>query len=165
MKKSILISYLLLFVISSFAQIDIRVIDINDNKASLFYLSGEKIVFIDSIYSSDKNKFIFDLDSKHFGFYRLSLKNKQWLDFIYDNEDVEIETNVNTILDSLKVIKSESNKIYYKFVKLNKDYKAKTELLQLILACYPKSDEYYQTTKEKLQRVQEDYFDFVNVTA
>ena len=101
----------------------------------------------------------------HCGFYRLSFNNNKWIDFIYDNEDVEIETDANNILDSLKVIKSESNKIYYEFVKLNKDYKTKTELLQLILARYPKEDDYYQTTKEKLIQVQEEYQYFVNVTA
>ena len=69
------------------------------------------------------------------------------------------------LFDSLKVLKSESNKIYYEFVKLNKAYKTKTELLQLILARYPKDDDYYQTTKEKLVQVQEDYLNFVNITS
>jgi len=87
------------------------------------------------------------------------------IDFIYDNEDVDILTDANNIFDSLKVSKSESNKIYYDFVKLNKDYKTKTELLQLILARYPEVDDYYQTTKEKLIQVQEEYLYFVNVTA
>ncbi|MEO8233065.1 MAG: hypothetical protein ABI638_12340, partial [Ignavibacteriota bacterium] len=87
------------------------------------------------------------------------------MDFIYDGEELEIATNANNILDSLKVIKSEANKIYYEFVKLNKDYKTKSELLQLILARYPKEDDYYKTTKEKLIQIQEEYLYFLNVTA
>ena len=105
------------------------------------------------------------MENEHTGIYRLTLNNKMWLDFIYDNEAVEIETNSNNILDSLQVIVSESNKIYYEFIKLNKDYKTKSELLQLILARYPKDDDYYQSTKEKLIRIQEDYLYFVNVTS
>jgi peroxiredoxin len=65
----------------------------------------------------------------------------------------------------MKIFKSESNNFYYKFIKLNKDYKTKSELLQLILNRYPKDDDYYETTKEKLERFQEDYLYFVNVTS
>ncbi|MBE0570255.1 MAG: TlpA family protein disulfide reductase, partial [Ignavibacteriaceae bacterium] len=109
--------------------------------------------------------FQFDLDAMHSGFYRLSLINNTRINFIYDNEEIEIETDANHISDSLKVYKSESNKIYYEFVKLNKDSKTKTELLQLIFANYPPSDDYYQTTKQKLIQVQEEYLYFVNATA
>ena len=38
-------------------------------------------------------------------------------------------------------------------------------MLQLILARYPKEDEFYQLTKENLVKEQEDYLYFVNVTA
>jgi len=137
-----------------------------DGKAFLSELSGENIVQIDSVFSSDGGyKFGNENSKHHAGIYRLSFRNNRWIDFIYDNEDVVIETDVNNLLDSLKVLESESNKIYYEFVKLNKDYKTKTELLQVILARYPKEDDYYQTTKEKLLQVQEEYLYFVNVTA
>ena len=116
-------------------------------------------------YFTKKGEFHFSLKNKHSGFYRLSFDKNKSLDFVYDNEEIEIETDANNILESLKVIKSESNKIYYDFVKLNKAYKTKTELLQLILARYPKDDDYYQTTKEKLIQIQEDYLNFVNVTS
>jgi peroxiredoxin len=168
--KYIIRTYLLILMIffgnNSFAQqIEIKIIGTN-GKALLFKLSGEKIVAIDSVNSGEGvYRFSFDKNKHHTGFYRLTFKNSKWLDFICDGKDVAIETEVNNILDSLKVIKSESNKIYYEFVKLNTDYKTKTELLQLMLARYPKEDGYYQTTKEKLIQVQEDYNYFVNVTA
>lgn len=136
------------------------------SKAYLSALSGEKTPLIDSIDSRDGiYNFVFDNNERHRGIYRISIIDKKYLDFICDGEDVEIKTDVNNILENLTVIKSESNKIYYKFVKLNKDYKTKTELLQLILARYPKEDEYYQTTKEKLIQVQEMYLYFINATA
>jgi peroxiredoxin len=141
------------------------IVDNSDKKATLFSLSGEKTAYIDSLESNTVDEFRFILTDKHPGIYRIKFNQKTWLDFIYDNEDVEIETDANSILDSLKVIKSESNKIYYEFIRLNKEYKIKTELLQLILARYPKEDDYYQTTKEKLIQVQKEYLYFVNVTA
>ena len=128
-------------------------------------MSGEKITFIDSIKVRDKNEIKYNIKEKHPGIYRITINSKAWLDFILDNEDVEIETDANYIFDSLKIIKSESNKIYYEFIKLNKNYKTKSELLQSILARYPKEDNYYQITKEKLQQVQEEYLYYVNVTS
>jgi thiol-disulfide isomerase/thioredoxin len=176
MKKIALIIIFLLCTNLSFAQIIVvRIADLVEKKAALASLSGEKISFIDSISVNNKNEFEFNLEEHNSGIYRLTFNNNNpslqsiaetsWLDFIYDNEVIEIETDTNNILDSLKVIQSESNKIYYEFIKLNKDYKTKTELLQVILARYPKEDDYYQTTKEKLVEVQEDYLYFINVIA
>lgn len=87
------------------------------------------------------------------------------LDFINDGKDIEIRTDFNKIIDSLKVIKSESNKLFYEFPRLNKSYKTKTDLLQLILARYPKDDNYYEMTQKKLAELQNNYKQFVKVTS
>jgi len=149
----------------SFTQVKIKVENYDGHKITLFSLEGEKVSLIDSIISNKEGGFQFTLEKQQSGFYRLSFDNNKWLDFLYDNEEIEFVTDANNILDSLKVIKSESNKIYYEFVKLNKAYKTKTELLQLILARYPKEDDYYQTTKEKLIQIEEEYLNFVNIAS
>jgi len=164
--KFIIILIVILGFTISFAQhINIKVNNFDGDKATLSFLSGENIIALDTITSANKSEFHFSLDNNHSGIYCLSFNSNKWIDFIYDNEKVDIETDDNNIFDSLKVIKSESNKIYYGFIKLNKAYKTRTELLQLILARYPKADDYYKTTKEKLIQVQEEYLYFVNVTS
>ena len=130
-------------------------------KAVLFELEGERIFKIDSVISQNGN-FQFYLKDKHPGFYRLQFDNRHLLDFINDSKDVEIKTDYKNILDSLKIIKSESNKLFYQFIRLNKDYKTKSELLQLILVRYPKDDDYYSITKEKLKEIQNEYLEFIN---
>lgn len=137
----------------------------SNGQATLFSLSGEKSLFIDSVTASNNNKYQFNLSNNHSGFYRLVFNNKKWLDFVYDRNDIEIETNVDNILELTSIIQSEENKIYYDFIELNNNYKTKTELLQLILARYPEEDEYYQTTREKLNQIKEEYLYFVNVTS
>ena len=52
--------------------------------------------------------------------------------------------------------------LYYAFLRLNKQFKIKSELLQLVLARYPKEDPYYKTTETTLQQLQGQYSDFVN---
>ena len=177
MKKNLIFFILFLATVTGSTQtFELTIKNIGFTSAKLQSLQGEKITTMDSITSKEKDFFQFSFENKNYhpGFYRLSFDNGNrslqskaptgWIDFVYDNEDVKIKTDANNILDSLKIIKSESNKIYYQFIKLNKDCKIKTELLQLILARYPKEDEYYQTTKEKLIQVQEDYLNFINIT-
>ena len=145
--------------------INIRVDNLNEDKAVLYSLLGETTSLVDTVSAICNGTFQFSLAQKHSGFYRLSLNYNAKIDFIFDNEDVEIITDANNFFDSLKIVKSESNKIYYEFVKLNKDYKTKTVLLQLVLARYPQTDDYYKATKEKLLQVQDEYLQFVNVTS
>lgn len=133
-------------------------------KAVLYRLEGEKTTKLDSVFSSNE-KFSFSLQNKSTGFYRLQFDNKHFLDFINDGKDVEIRTDFQNIHDSLKVIKSEDNKLYYEFIRLNKTYKTKTELLQFILTRYPKDDEFYSITKEKLKEIQNEYLRFIEKTS
>lgn len=164
MKYFILVAVVIINFTFSFSQEILIKAANSGGKVALLSLSGEKTSFIDSIPVSN-NIYKFNLSNNHLGFYRLIFNNKKWIDFVYDTEDVEIETDANNILDSLRVIKSESNKIYYEFIKLNKAYKTKSELLQLIFARYPKDDDYYQTTKEKLIQIQKEYLNFVNAAS
>lgn len=164
--KFIVVVSLILFSFSFLIAQEMIVKAANSNgKAALFSLSGEKTSFIDSIPTFYNDTFQFNLSNNHPGFYRLIFNNKKWIDFVYDNKDVSIETDVDNILEQTSIIKSEENKIYYDFININKEYKTKTELLQLIVARYPKTDNYYQLTKEKLIQTQEEYLYFINAIA
>lgn len=173
MKRSIegIIFFLILFgftINTLVAQhISVEIKNLENEKAYISSLNGEKVTLIDSVNAINKEIFQFNLDNPkyHTGFYRLSFDKNKWIDFVNDDEDVSISTNANNVLDSLQVVSSESNKLYYSFIKLNKAYKTKTELLQLILVRYPKEDNYYKTTQDKLTQIQNKYIEFVNVTA
>lgn len=148
----------------SFAQEVVIKVANSKDRAALYSLSGEKSSFIDSI-SFNNNTYNFNLSSHHSGFYRLIFYNKKWLDFIYDSNDIKIETDADNTLANTKIIQSEENRIYYDFINLNKNYNTKTEILYLVLARYPVSDNYHKITIETLQRLQEEYLYFINVTA
>ena len=129
MNKSILVVLFFLCITASHSQVIFKVEYNGDNKAVLSYLAGEKITFLDTITSNIKSEFRFNLNGNHPGIYRLGFNNNQslqsraqtrWIDFVYDNEEIEIEIDLNNISDSIKVLKSESNRIYYSFIKLNK---------------------------------------------
>lgn len=59
------------------------------------------------------------------------------------------------------VLVSESNKLFYRFIKLQKDFRLKWNLLQLVSSCYPKDDEYFTTSVSKLKEVHSGYKSFI----
>jgi peroxiredoxin len=132
----------------------------------LSYLRGENVNFIDSLFST-KNEFhySFEKNASHPGLYRLYISNNRWIDFIIDNEDVILTTDANNIIDSMNVISSESNKIYYEYINLNKQYKIQTGHLLAILDKYSKDDKHSISVRNKINQLQEQYFKFVNITS
>ena len=121
MKRSIegIIFFLILFgftINTLVAQhISVEIKNLENEKAYISSLNGEKVTLIDSVNAINKEIFQFNLDNPkyHTGFYRLSFDKNKWIDFVNDDEDVSISTNANNVLDSLQVVSSESNKLYY----------------------------------------------------
>lgn len=146
-------------------RIDVK--NLETSTASFSYLEGENEFHIASLKAKDNSYFTiiaekYNLDS---GIYRLRLKKNKWLDFVYSGKSVKINTDNNGLFDKLKVIESKENELFYKFIRLTKSYKIKTELLQVILYRYPKDDGYHSITQKKLSAIQKEYSQFTNVTS
>lgn len=141
--------------------------NLHENQCTISFLRGETVYKLETLTANGNGLFTynFDKDKNHSGFYRLTFDKNKWLDFVYDKDEIEISTSSENIFDSLKIIKSESNKLYFTFIKLNKEYKIKSELLMLMLARYPKDDDFYDVIKGKLINLQTEYFNFVNETS
>ncbi|MHB1686562.1 MAG: TlpA family protein disulfide reductase [Ignavibacteriaceae bacterium] len=166
--KYIFIAITFLIVNAAHAQtIKLTINGIQTDRALIYSLQGEKTDIVDSIKSFRKDEYIYNFQEAkyHTGFYRLTFEPNRWVDFIYDGKNIEIKTDANNILDSLHVITSVSNQLYYSFIRINKLFKTKTELLQLILARYPKDDNYYKATQIELIQIQKDYLNFINNTS
>ncbi len=170
MGNNYLLTAIVFFFISCSLTAQTAVFKINntaENKCTLSFLRGETTYKLDTISAKAPGIFTynFNKDKNHSGFYRLTFGKNKWLDFVYDKDDIEIITSSENIFDSLKIKKSESNKLYFSFIKLNKEYKTKSELLLLMLARYPKEDDFYDVIKGKLINLQTEYFNFVNETS
>ncbi|PID56005.1 MAG: hypothetical protein CR986_10530 [Ignavibacteriae bacterium] len=155
-------SLFLLIQLSLFAQeLNINIVNFS-GKATLHKIEGEKLTFIDSL-DTDNNSISYVNKNLKNGLYKIIFAHNKWLNIVYDGKNIKLKTDYKNILDSLKILKSESNKLYYKFLKLNKDYKTKTELLNIIITHYPKEDDYYKATQTKLASVQKEYDNFINI--
>jgi thiol-disulfide isomerase/thioredoxin len=125
------------------------------------------VIPIDSLFSIGENEFHFTFakNACHPGLYRLNISANRWIDFIIDNEDVKLLTDADNIIDSMNVISSESNKLYYYFIDLNKQYNIKTGQLQAVLSKYSIDDNHSVSARKRLNQLQEHYFRFVNITS
>lgn len=136
---------------------------VKDRTAHIYSIKGEKVSLLDSIVADKNNSFNFLFVEKqnHIGMYRLRFDGRRNLDFIFENENINIKTSATAIYDSITVIESESNKLFYEFGKLNRTFKQMTEVFQYVLLKYPQKDDYYIASLVKLESVQRDYQSFI----
>lgn len=163
--RSITLSLLLMIAISNVQAQEI-IINIAGMEGSvkLYSLEGERTFLIDSINTENgKVQILTNKYDMHTGIYKIIIGINTWIDFIYDGDDIELTADLNNVAESVDVIKSKSNKLFHEFIKLNKAYKTKTEMLQLILSRYPNDDDYLPATQSQLNKIQNNYLDFVSI--
>ncbi|WKZ70866.1 MAG: thioredoxin-like domain-containing protein [Melioribacteraceae bacterium] len=158
----IILIFCRLSIVSWGEEINITIENTKENTAILLLLQGEKVTFVDSLFSDKIGRFIYNSKNLSMGFYQIKIYGKSPITFLYTGNDVVLKADAESIDETIEVVKSESNEIYYDFVNLNRDYKIKIELLRLILARYPKNDEYYQTTLNKASQIQKEYIAFID---
>ena len=119
---------------------------------------GDKNKIIDSV-KTNKNgnaKFIFSTKASYSGFYRLIFSNEKFLDIIFDREDICLTTSITNPFDSARFIKFNQNEKYYDFLKQEKNFQKKMELLLPLIDDYPKEDPFYISIENQFKKNQID---------
>lgn len=128
--------------------------------AILALIKGETISRVDSAEYKD-NSYSFTLDKNHpTGLYRLIIGDR-WINFIFDHKDIEIHADMNHLMNSVKVINSESNNLFFEFIRRNYAYKTKTQILLSVISQYPQIDDYYNLTVKKFKQLNMEYQNFI----
>jgi thiol-disulfide isomerase/thioredoxin len=146
--------------------------DIPFNTIYLISIYGDKTKTIDSSKTDFSGGFHFKFTNKtHVGQYRLSVKSRNskaedgfltLLDFIYNKENIEFFTFASTPLDSMHVISSAENDLYFRYIKFVNANKKKIDLLNYNLSKYPKSDDFYKEMKQKVDALINERIAFNN---
>jgi len=160
--KKILVFIFVLSASLSAQTVSIKVKGMENWRAPLFALGLEKSEFIESITSGNNGIFYIPVKKLHEGLYRLMFDKKLRLNFVYDGKNIKIETSKDKLFESLKVIESEANKTYYKFLNLTSEYKTRQKILQEAITNYSAGDENLTHTKEEFDKVYKKYWTFVN---
>jgi peroxiredoxin len=154
--KKILFCIVLIFVPSSilYAQsfmLQIQIENNPSNKVFLGTIKGDKILLIDSSFViNGKAQFTFPENTPP-GVYRLVMgqtiyarvmnRPSQYLDFIFNKENILFETDFKAPEDSLNVLLSGENKTWFRFLKSYKEIDEKLKYARMEL-------DYYQTLKD-----------------
>jgi peroxiredoxin len=119
---------------------------------------GDKNHLLDTVTPDNKGYIVFQMKETYFpGMYRIFLDKEIFIDIIYNKENIKIQTDFNHLADSLQVIASKENKLYYEFLRAGNDYRRKFELLGPVVNYYPQNDTFYFDIKDKYVAAQKDF--------
>ncbi len=128
-------------------------------KVKLVKFIGDRMVSVkDKAY---KNGLTFNMVGQKNGMYRIVIKEAKnrrqqtkAVNFIYNNENIKLETTYNNPQKDLKVIHSRENRIYQQFLNYHRTFERKMNLLNRMIDQYPTGDPFYKKVMKKYGEVQ-----------
>lgn len=153
--KNIIIPFLLflLFPLFSFAQIEVEISKSPDNIYYLRQYRGDKLLKIDSA-KIIKGKLKYSIKKNIIpGMYSISSGENAFVFFI-DEPHIVFKTQWPAMQDSLKIIKSKYNNIYFSYISDRNSANKKLELLSPLLSFYPQNTDFYKSAYKEFDQVQ-----------
>lgn len=150
----------LLFNFNLFAQqhnLTVQITNLPNNQIILGKIRGDKFIPTDTVQSINGSvQFHFSANNTN-GVYRIILgqttyaqvmnEPPQQLDFIYNNEDISLKTDFKYLEDSLKVIQSNENQVWYNFKQKEKTLRDQLNLTQKELDYFQEKNDVKNTEK------------------
>lgn len=126
---------------------------------------GEHLSVFDSLMVSTDGVFQFSVDeNKHTGYYRIIMVEGKSVDLIFNKENISFTTDFLHPLDSLKIVKSTENRIYYDFLDFARNNQLRMDLLGPVTDFYPEGDDFYILARNQymfLQKQKSNYIDSI----
>lgn len=85
-------------------------------------------------------------------------------DFLFNKEEVEFTLDFSNPANTVEVIRSKENRIYFDFLKADALYYQKLALLEQVVMDYPDQDEFYRKALEFYQKAQQQRDKFIDKT-
>lgn len=144
-------------------------------KATIRSLPGKKIMIttlfghnqtvIDSTDPDGAGNIVFKLSGKlPSGMYRIMLgkdtkaeffgTQELYVDIIFNKENIQFSTDYYNTIDSMKIIKSDENMAFYKFIKTEHKSNLQLDILDQLVTFFPKSDDFYPKMKYQHNKLQ-----------
>ncbi len=161
---------------NAFAQthsIKVTVKDLPKNLVYLLDYEGDQNNLLDSASADVGGNFKFTMkDGYHPGLYKIILGKEEsskgygsqeiFVNIIYNKEDIAFSTDYGDAQDSVRIISSAENKIYYDYLfKDNKD-NTQLEVLSQLPEYFPASDPFYPELKKRYFDLQEQHQKFIS---
>jgi thiol-disulfide isomerase/thioredoxin len=169
MKKLLFLIFLTTLAFHVSAQnyaFDAKIKNLNSQRAYLRGFKGEQTILLDSA-SVLEGCFKFSLLKGYKpGVYMIVLgesDNSNFtssvpfsFDFIFNQENIHVESDNKNLIDSMKFIGSAENEIFYSFLKNAKIFNQKQYLIRSLLDIYPDGDPLYSSLSEEYINIQQN---------
>ena len=110
-------------------QLKFKINGLNDTTIFLARYLGDRLYYADTSYSKNG---IIEFNKKDYkgGVYALICPGPKYFEFIMADEQIEMETSINSFIASMKVKKSIENKIFYDYIQFINKKKKEAEILK-----------------------------------
>lgn len=96
------------------------------------------------------------------GLYAVVAGPKQMIELVYNNEDIRFVTSGKNPESNVQVVESVENLVYYNYLTVKGMDLYKLDLLDPVIENYPKDDDFYQITLNKVKELQQEITDRAN---
>ncbi len=169
-KSSLLIIAFGIFLVSGTGAAHLLQVDLAEGQGIPAYLLsfyGERTILVDSALSDESGSIRFNMaDERVPGLYQLRFPNNRSLNLVYNYEDIHIRTSLSNSIDSLKILHSIENTIYYGYLRLSRDVLYRTEILDPVMNYYPRSTDFFTLAAAEateLIRMEREYIEELEV--
>jgi thiol-disulfide isomerase/thioredoxin len=145
-------------------QLDIK--NLSEKEIYLTDFYGDKNTFKDTTITDTSGFAVFTMQEKDQpGMYRVFLDKNIFFDIVYNRENIRIKSNMEDLYESLVVVESHENKIYYDFLRKMNDYNRKFDLLAPVIDYYPRKDSFFVVARQEYDIVQGQMIHWIDSTA
>lgn len=145
------------FILKSQFSISGTFIGLHDDKIMLLQANGSKNDLVDSTHLNDNGSFKFIIAPELSpGSYQLLTESGVSVDMILNKENVQFVALYDGFDQQVQIIESKENLAYYEFMNLKDRNLFKLDILSNVLEFYPKEDDFYQLTTNKVLKLRDE---------
>lgn len=101
---TIILVFCRLSVVNWGEELNITIENTNENTAIVLSLQGEKITFVDSLFSDKIGRFIYNSKNLSMGFYQFRIYGKSAITFLYTGNDVVLKADAESVNETIEVV-------------------------------------------------------------
>ena len=136
-------------------KIRVKVIGQKDNTVHLIKYYGQKLFYADTA-EMKNGEVVFDGKKQKAGIVGLLLPGQKYFEFIYNNEEIQLETTAPEFMPNMKVKKSEENKVFIPYVNFISNRKTEAGKLGEQRGKLKKEDPEYKKITEKIDAINKE---------
>lgn len=160
--KIILSFIITLATLVSFGQkLSFKILDQKDTTVYLVKYNGTKLYYADTA-EIINGQVEFDGSKQRPGMLGVLLPGQQLMEFIYNNEEVNIETKNPSLVESMKVKKSEENKIFNEYIKFIASKRMIAQKFADEMNTLDKADVKYKELQSNIDAVSKEVYEYQN---